>query len=109
MTTCTASCRCAMESRFGGSRLDFAEMSVQTPRRGSGTPGWKAASSPNNSKVRIDPPMPMGRVYQIHIATYVSPCRSVYSRHEARTYERVPRTKHLFLPLQFFGATAEFQ
>src|SRR6202046_1604258 len=68
MTTCTASCRCVMESRFGGSRLDCAEMSAQAPRRGSVTPAWTAARSPNNSKVRIDPVKPMGRVYQIDIA-----------------------------------------
>jgi hypothetical protein len=55
-----------MESRFGGSRLDSAEVSVQTPMRGSGAPPWGhaggTANSPsvsaNNSKVRIDPPSP---------------------------------------------------
>jgi hypothetical protein len=74
-----------MESRFGGSRLDCAEMSVQTPMRGSGTPGWTAASSPNNSKIRIGPPQPMGRVYQIYIATYRSP---------AQVYTRVTKREH---------------
>jgi hypothetical protein len=37
-----------MESRFGGSRLDCAEVSVQEPsqppRRGSAPPVWKAVS-----------------------------------------------------------------
>jgi hypothetical protein len=48
-----------MESLFGGSRLDCAEISVQEPRRGSAITGWIAASSPSNRKVRIDPPKAM--------------------------------------------------
>src|SRR6185437_180669 len=43
-----------MESRFGGSRLDCAERSVQEPMRGSETPGWKEASSPSNMRKRME-------------------------------------------------------
>ena len=50
----------------------------------------------------------MGRVYQIHIATYVSPAQ-VYTRDTKREHTNGFRMKHLFLSLQFFGATAEFQ
>ena len=41
--------------------LDCAEISVQEPRRGSAIPGWMAASSPSNNRVRIDPPKLTGK------------------------------------------------
>src|SRR5580698_7503724 len=88
MTTCTPSCRCVIVSRFGGSRLDCAEMRVhdpsQEPGRESAPPGWKAASSASNSKVRIGPPKPMGKRLADSDSYVGESCASVY---EPRTYE----------------------
>src|SRR5208282_426750 len=107
MTTRTPSCRGVMESRFGGSRLDCAEMSVHEPRRGSATPDWTAASSPSKSKVRIDPPKSMGQSLADSDSSVRESCASVNPRNQGQTYEPVPDGAPLS-PLWFLGATGEF-
>src|ERR1700687_6087854 len=103
MTTCTPSCRRVMERRFGGSRLDCAEMSVHEPRRGSVTPGWMAASSPSKSKVRIDPPKSMGQILADSDSSVLESGANVNSRNSAQTYEPVPDGAPLS-SLWFLGA-----
>src|ERR1700689_904230 len=90
MTTCTPSCRGVMESRFGGSRLDCAETSVQVPTRGSAAPDWMAASSPSKSKVRIDPPNSMGQSLADSDSSARESCANVNFPIYAQTYEPVP-------------------
>src|ERR1700677_1272769 len=107
MTMCNASCRGEMESRFGGSRLACAEVRVQEPRRGSATPGWKAASSVRSRKVRIDPPKRMGKSLADSDSCACESCASVYSRYEARTYGPVPDGAP-FWPLRFFSTPESF-
>jgi len=70
-------------------------MSVQTPRRGSGAPGWTAASSPNSNKVGIDPLKADADSLADHIATDVSRAQ-VYTRDTKREHTNGFGTKHLF-------------
>jgi hypothetical protein len=97
-----------MGSRFGGFRLDCGEMSAQAPTRGSDTPGWVAASSLSNRKVRIDPPKLMGKRFAGSDRYVSEPGAGVYTRYEARTYEPVPAGA-LPCPLWSFGAAGELQ
>src|ERR1700741_3805742 len=86
-----------MESRFGGSTLEFAEMSVQEPRRGSAGPGWRAASSPSKSKVRINPPRSMAQSLADSDSSEGESCASANVRNQAQRYEPLPDA-HLFRP-----------
>jgi hypothetical protein len=95
-----------MESRFGGLRLDCAEMRVQVPRRGSDAPGWIAADRPSNGKVRIGPPNVMGKSSADSASLADGSCASLYPR-SAQISESVSDELALWT-LQYFATIESF-